>query len=153
MSYDTNLTYCYMQQGKQLRLYKFVRSSSRIVDNQGRVTGGIRSRIKYPDENITEGLRIEYTAIEKPFVDEDPETTTNSSLTEQSNPSESAHVNLNRILSLAVVCYVRAQLAERAGSLELKEYYMKEFYKKMADNESNKNKVFIANAMKPFAVK
>ena len=98
-------------------------------------------------------MRIEYTAIEKPFVDEDPETTTNSSLTEQSNPSESAHVNLNRILSLAVVCYVRAQLAERAGSLELKEYYMKEFYKKMADNESNKNKVFIANAMKPFAVK
>ena len=153
MSYDTNRTYCYMQQGKKLRLYKFVRVSGRIVDNQGRVSGGVKSRIEYPDENITQGLRIEYTAIEKPFVNEDPETTVNSSLNDNNSPDENTHVNLNRILSLAVVCYVKAQLAERAGSLELKEYYMKEFYKKMADNESNKNKVFIANTMKPFSVK
>ena len=99
------------------------------------------------------GLRIEYTAIEKPFVDEDPETTANSSLTEQTSPKEATHVNLNRMLSLAVVDYVKAQVHERAGNLELKEYYMREFWKKVSDNESNKNKMYIANTIKTFAVK
>ena len=153
MSYDTNRNYAYIQHGKQLRLYKIVRSSGRIIDTQGRVTGGTLDDIIYPDESITNGLRIEYTSIEKPFVDEDPETTANASLTEQTSPSESTHLNLNRMLSMAVVCYVRAQLAERIGDIKAKEYYMKEFYKKVADNESNKNKVFIANTIKTFAVK
>lgn len=153
MSYDTNKTYVYMQQGKQLRLYKIVRSVGRIVDNQGRVSGGDRDTIIYPDEAITQGLRIEYTAIEKAFVTENPETTTDSSLSEDTSPSESSHLNLNRMLCLAVVCFVKAQLAERAGAIDLKEYYMKEFYKKVADNESNKNKVFIASPVNTFAIK
>jgi hypothetical protein len=153
MSYDTNRTYAYIQHGKQLRLYKIVRSAGRIIDNQGRVTGGNLDDIIYPDEAITNGLRIEYTSIEKPFVDEDPETTANASLTEQASPSELTHLNLNRMLSMAVVCYVKAQLAERRGDLPGKEYYMREFYKKVADNESNKNKVFIAHTIKTFAVK
>ena len=62
MSYDTNKNYAYMQQGKQLRLYKILKSSGRVVDNQGRVTGGDMDSIIYPDEAITNGLRIEYTA-------------------------------------------------------------------------------------------
>ena len=61
MSYDTNRNYAYIQQGKQLRLYRIVRSSGRIVDNQGRVSGGIADDIIYPDEAITNGLRIEYS--------------------------------------------------------------------------------------------
>jgi len=153
MSYDTNRTYAYMQQGKQLRLYKIVRTSGRIVDNQGRVTGGDRDAIIYPDEAITDGLRIEYTALEKVFVSEDPEITANSSLTEVTSPSESSYLNLNRVLSLAVVCFVKAQLAERMGDLQLKEYYMRDFYKKVADNESNKNKMFIASPINTFAIK
>jgi|TARA_R100001086_G_scaffold32286_1_gene14679 hypothetical protein len=151
MSYDTDRTYVYIYSGKKIRLYKIVRSSGRIIDNQGRVTGGLLDEIIYPDESITNGLRIEFTKIVEPFVVEDPETT--SSLTEDSNPSESSHLNLNRVLSLAVVCYVKAQLAERMGNMQLKEYYMKEFYKKVADNESNKNKVFMASPIKTFAVK
>ena len=142
MSYDTDRTYVYIYSGKKIRLYKIVRSSGRIIDNQGRVTGGLLDEIIYPDESITNGLRIEFTKIVEPFVVEDPETT--SSLTEDTSPSESSHLNLNRVLSLAVVCYVKAQLAERMGNMQLKEYYMKEFYKKVADNESNKNKVFMA---------
>lgn len=153
MSYDTNRTYAYMQQGKQLRLYKIVRTSGRIVDNQGRVTGGDRDAIIYPDEAITNGLRVEYTALEKVFVAEDPEVTANSSLTEVTSPSESSYLNLNRVLSLAVVCFVKAQVAERMGDLQLKEYYMREFYKKVADNESNKNKMFIASPISTFAIK
>ena len=153
MSYDTNRTYAYMQQGKQLRLYKIVRTSGRIVDNQGRVTGGDRDAIIYPDEAITNGLRVEYTALEKVFVAEDPEIIANSSLTEVTSPSESSYLNLNRVLSLAVVCFVKAQVAERMGDLQLKEYYMREFYKKVADNESNKNKMFIASPISTFAIK
>ena len=153
MSYDTHRTYAYVQSGKQLRLYKIVRSQGRIIDNQGRVSGGTLDDIIYPDEAITNGLRIEYTSIEKPFVDEDPETTANASLSEQASPSELTHLNLNRMLSMAVVCYVRAQLAERIGDIKAKEYYMKEFHKKVADNESNKNKVFIAGTISTFAIK
>ena len=151
MSYDTDRTYVYIYSGKKIRLYKIVRSSGRIIDNQGRVSGGLLDEIIYPDESITNGLRIEFTKIVEPFVVEDPETT--SSLTEDTSPSESSHLNLNRVLSLAVVCYVKAQLAERMGNMQLKEYYMKEFYKKVADNESNKNKVFMASPIKTFAVK
>lgn len=151
MSYDTDRTFAYIYSGKKIRLYKIVRSAGRIIDNQGRVTGGLLDDIIYPDENITNGLRIEFTKIVEPFVVEDPETT--SSLTEDTSPSESSHLNLNRVLSLAVVCYVKAQLAERMGNMQLKEYYMREFYKKVADNESNKNKVFMASPIKTFAVK
>jgi hypothetical protein len=153
MSYDTNRTYAYIQSGKQLRLYKIVRSAGRIIDNQGRVNGGKLDDIIYPDEAITNGLRIEYTAIEKPFVDEDPETTANSSLTEQTSPKESTHINLNRMLSLAAVDYVRAMNAERKNDIQGKEYYMREFWRKVADNESNKNKMYIVNTIKTFAVK
>jgi hypothetical protein len=153
MSYDTDRNYAYMQQGKQLRLYKILRSSGRVVDNQGRVTRGDMSSIIYPDEAITEGLRIEYTALEKVFVAEDPETTTDSSLSEDTSPSESSYLNLNRVLSLAVVCFVKAQIAERMGDIKLKEYYMREFHKKVADNESNKNKMFIASPISTFAIK
>ena len=151
MSYDTNKTYAYIYSGKKIRLYKIVRSAGRIIDNQGRVSGGLLDEIIYPDESITNGLRIEFTKIIEPFVVEDPEAT--SSLTEDTSPSESSHLNLNRVLSLAVVCYVKAQLAERTGNMQLKEYYMREFYKKIADNESNKNKVFMASPIKTFAVK
>ena len=153
MSYDTHRNYAYIQQGKQLRLYKILRSSGGSVDNQGKVSGGNSDGIIYPDEAITEGLRIEYTSIEKAFVDEDPETTANASLSEQTSPTEETHLNLNRMLSMAVVCYVRASLAERMGDLKTKEYYMKEFHKKVADNESNKNKVFIAGTIGIFAIK
>ena len=152
MSYDTNRTYAYVQNGKQLRLYKIVRSAGRIVDNQGRLSGGELDDIIYPDEAITEGLRIEYTAIEKPFVQEDPESTVHSSLTEDTSPDENSHLNANRMISLAIVCYVKAQLAERMGQIDVKEYYMREFYKKVADNESNKNKVFMASPIKTFSI-
>ena len=153
MSYDTHRNYAYIQQGKQLRLYKILRSAGKVPDNQGRVSGGIANDIIYPDEAITEGLRIEYTSIEKAFVDEDPETIANASLTEQASPTEATHLNLNRMLSMAVVCYIKASLAEKMGDVKTKEYYMREFYKKVADNESNKNKVFIAGTIGTFAIK
>lgn len=153
MSYDTHRNYAYIQQGKQLRLYRILRSAGRVVDNQGRVSGGELDDIIYPDEAITNGLRIEYTSVEKPFVDEDPETTANASLSEQTSPKEGTHLNLNRMLSLAIVDYVKAMMAERMGDIQAKEYYLREFHKKVADNESNRNKVYIASTIKTFALK
>ena len=153
MSYDTHRTYAFHHQGKKLRLYHIARNSGRVVDAQGRVGGGISDSLVYPNEAITNGLRIEYTAIVKPFVQQDPETTSYSSLTEVTSPKETTHVNLNRMLSLAIVDFVKASLAERQGDIQLKEYYMKEFYSKIADNESNKNKVYIVHPIDTFAVK
>lgn len=153
MSYDTNRTYAYIQSGKKLRLYKIRRSAGRIIDNQGRVKGGEFDDIIYPDEAITNGLRIEYTAIEKPFTVQNPETTADSSLSEPTSVGESSYINLNRMLTLAVVDYVRAMMAERQGDIQAKEYYLREFHKKVADNESNRNKMYIANTIKTYAVK
>ena len=153
MSYDTDRTYAYIQSGKKLRLYKIRRSSGRIIDNQGRVKGGEFDDIIYPDEAITNGLRIEYTCIDKPFTVENPEENAQSALTEPVKVIESSYINLNRMLSLAVVDYVRAMMAERMGDLERKEYYLREFHKKVADNESNRKKMYIANTIKTFAVK
>lgn len=162
MSYDTHRNFAYVIESNKLKLYRIVRSSGRIVDNQGRVSGGLADDIIYPDESITNGLKIEYTGFLKPFVDKDPNklasdtdenTWSNPSLTEVTSPDESSYLNLNRALCLAVVCYVKASLAERVGDIQGKEYYMREFQKKVADNESNKNKVFIANTIKTFALK
>ena len=86
-------------------------------------------------------------------MQEDPETTSYSSLTEVTSPKETTHVNLNRMLSLAIVDFVKAALAERQGNIQLKEYYMREFHSKIADNESNKNKVYIVHPIDTFAVK
>ena len=152
MSYDTNKNYYYKRHGKVLRLYKFRKNTLGPVDSNGRVNSANADFI-YPDEAITDGLRIEYTALTKPFVDEDPETTADASLTEATSPTELSHVNLNRVLSLAVVEYVKAQMAERKGDIQAKEYFMKQFYNKLADNESNRNNVFVTIPMQPYAIR
>ena len=36
--------------------------------------------------------------------------------------------------------------AERDGDIERKEYYMRSFYKKISDNESNKNKRYMVQS-------
>jgi hypothetical protein len=66
---------------------------------------------------------------------------------------ESSHVNLNRMLSLAVVDYIRAQMKEAVGDLQGKEYCMREFWKKLGDNESNKRNISMSFPASPFAIK
>ena len=66
---------------------------------------------------------------------------------------ETSHINLNKMLSLAVVDYVKSMMAELSGSVELKEYYMKEFYSKLGDNESNKRNISMSFPASPFAVR
>ena len=66
---------------------------------------------------------------------------------------ESSHVNLNRMLSLAAVDYIRAQMKEATGDLQGKEYCMREFWKKLGDNESNKRNISMSFPASPFAIK
>ena len=71
---------------------------------------------------------------------------------EDSSPSESSHVNLSRMLSLACVDYVKAMLSDFDGELDKKEYYMREFWKKVGDNESNRRMVAMSFPMKSYSV-
>lgn len=147
MSYDTNRNYFYkILGGNTIRIFRIKRTTSSIPDTQGR-TSADNNELIYPDENITSGLRVEYSAMIKPFVTAEPTTLasdnsetswSNPSLTEDTSPDETSFVNLNKALSLAVVDFVMAKKFEKDGDIERKEYYMKQFWKKVSDEESNK---------------
>ena len=234
MSYDTHKTWFYQLVGRDIHLWQYVES------NATDTLAGIRislpdeyygKQLIYPDEDITNGLRVEYTALIEPFVDEAWESLTarassstisfgdgdggssrdtinytsglgdfatgdkvriigsasndgdyvianaasssilevaagsftteavGQSITvyqipdEDTTPDETNHVNLNRMLSLAVVDYIKAQLSDSKGELERKEYYMREFWKKVGDNESNKRKISLTFPSGPFSLK
>tara|TARA_R110000824_G_scaffold15900_4_gene66647 strand:+ start:77 stop:712 length:636 start_codon:yes stop_codon:yes gene_type:complete len=188
---------------------------------------GYGSQLVYPDEDISSGIRIEYTSLIEPFVAETFEdvtatasgtgiefvdngvsadrindsnnglgdfevgdklrvigsasndgdytvtidggvgslsVATGSLIAEDSgelitiyqipkevtSPSESTHVNLNRMLCLAVVCYVMAQLTDDPKK---EDYYMKLFWRKVGDNESNKKLVSTVMTSTPYAIR
>ena len=230
MSSYVDKDYFYYLRGRELLLYKLLgsRNSDRIT--QSGVLQSYDNELVYPDEDIANGLRVEYTRINEPFISEALETTiayasgTNISFTgndivtttsnfwnttsgfavgdkirvkgsssndgdytiasfqgtddkllrttvslvsesvgqritinqipkEDASPSSSSHINLNKMLSLAVVDYCKAMIAERNGEIDKKEYFMKEFYSKLADNESNKRIISVASPISAFAVK
>ena len=151
MSYDVNRYWFYQIKGRKLRLYKHSESLG-TVDNLGRVSGsGGSDELIYPDETITNGLRIEYRKLSKPFVEEDP--IENTTLTEDTSPSEDSYVNLNRMKSLAIIDYLKAMQYEMAGDIELKEYYIKEFWTKLSNDQSNKKNVTMTFPMGSYALR
>ena len=226
MSYKTEQTWFYYLNGRNIQLYQ--RSDYGRTDT----LGSYKIRLPddssgtyfiYPDEDITDGLRIEYTSLETPFVTEALEdmqifadgtdisfsttvitgagtgdgfasgdkirvmgsasndgdyTTTGAasntltdsttpftaesageSITvyqipkEDSSPDETSHVNLNKMLSLACEDYLKAMLSDKEGDIERKEYYMKEFWGKVGDNQSNKLKISMSFPSSPFALR
>ena len=234
MSSYVDREWFYYLRGRELLLYKLLGGSSSERITQSGVFKTQQNELMYPDENIADGLRIEYTALNEPFVSEALETTTvvasgttisfnddgdsasgyndlydtgdgladfttgdkirvqgsasndgDYTLTadaggaryiqvgtgnftdeaagervtitqipvEDSSPDETSHANLNRMLSLAVVDYLKAMSFEMAGDIERKEYYIKEFYGKLGDNESNKRKISMSFPIGPFAVR
>ena len=72
---------------------------------------------------------------------------------EVTSPDSTSSINLNKMLCLAVVDYVKAMMSEERGEIDKKEYYIKEFYSKLADNESNKRIISSAFPVSPFAVR
>ena len=159
MSYDTHKNWVYQLVGRNIHLWQYV--SAAATDTVGshkiRLPGEYYGKqLIYPDEDITDGLRYEGTAFIEPFVNNDPNELSgndNPTLVDQTSPDEADHVNLSRMLSLAVVEYVKGQLAEAKGDLQTKEYYIKEFWKKVGDNESNKRKISMVFPISPFGIR
>ena len=228
MSYKTGQTWFYYLKGRNIELYQ--RSDYGRTDT----LGSYKIRLPddssgtyfiYPDEDITNGLRIEYTSLETPFIAEaledmqvfadgsdisfsasvitgigtsdgfasgdkirvvgstsndgdytttgaDSGTLTDSATTfttetagqsitiyqipkqvTTTSADESSHMNLNRMLSLACVDYLKAMIADRQGDIDKKEYYMKEFWGKVGDNESNKRKISMSFPSAPYALR
>ena len=230
MSSYVDKEWFYYLRGREILLYKLQGGISTGRISQSGVFQSYDKELMYPDEDIADGLRIEYTRVSEPFISESLETTTgyasgtgiafvdggvgsdtitdeNSGLSdfadgdkirirgsasndgdytlsgsasagtltfatgtftaetkserisitqipkEDSSPSATSHINLNKMLSLAVIDYCKAMLAERNGEIDKKEYFMKEFYSKLGDNESNKRNISVAFPAGPFAVK
>jgi len=233
MSSYVDREWFYYLKGRNIHLYKLLGGSSSERITQSGVIKTLNRELMYPNEDIADGLRIEYTALNESYVSEALETTTGyasgtgisfdpgpaatisdsndgfadtgtsfaqgdkirvqgsasndgdytlsssgtideDTLTitgtftteaagervtitqiplEDSSPSETSHANLNRMLSLACVDYLKAMMADKRGDIQVKEYYMREFWKKVGDNESNKRKISMTYPVSPFAVR
>ena len=238
MSYDTNRNWMYSLSGRHIHLWQWTETGA--TDSLTGTGGTYKFRLPsegygkqliYPNEDITNGLRVEYTAFSETFVSDALEDTSargsgtnisfggTSIITTTSNfwtttsgftagdkvrvigsasndgdytissfsgsadvnmvvggitaetagesitiyqipksvadesVDESSHINLNRMLSLAAIDYIRAQMKEATGDLQGKEYCMREFWKKVGDNESNKRNISISFPASPFAIK
>jgi len=231
MSSYVDKDYFYYLRGREILLYKMLGSRNQNRISQSGVLQSYDNELSYPDEDIVNGLRLEYTALNEPFVAEAIEDTSsvtsgigisftlgspsfisdsNSGFTfatgdkirivgSSSNDQEgqvassgtittsridigsgtiateaagqrititqipkevastsvdsTSSINLNKMLCLAVVDYVKAMIHEERGEIDKKEYYIKEFYSKLADNESNKRNISVAFPVSPFAVR
>ena len=231
MSSYVDREWFYYLKGRNIHLYKLLGGSSSERITQSGVIKTLDRELMYPNEDIADGLRIEYTALDEPFVSEALETTTAyaSAITisfgdgdggssrdtinyssglgdfatndkvrvqgsasndgdytianaasasilevaagsftaesageritisqisvEDTSPSETSHANLNRMLSLACVDYLKAMISDVRGDVQMKEYYMREFWKKVGDNESNKRKISMTYPANPYAVR
>jgi len=159
MSVDTNRTWAYQVVGRNIELWEVARGGgiTTLGDYKIRLPDESSGpQLVYPTETIPSGLMFEGTAFIEPFVEEDPNELTSSSanpeLTEVLSPDEDSHVNINRMFSLAVVDYIKAMWFDKKGDIQKKEYYMKEFWKKAGDAQSNKFGVFMVSPKSPFAV-
>ena len=230
MSSYVDKEWFYYLRGREVLIYKLQGGVSASRISQSGVFQSYNKELVYPDENISEGLRIEYTRVSEPFVVEALETTTayasgtgiafvdgggsSDTITDTASgfgdfrdedririkgsasndgdytlsgsasagtltfvtgtftaetaserititqipkkvtsPDSTSHINLNKMLSLAVLDYCKAMMAERNGEMDKKEYFMKEFYSKLGDNESNKRNISVAFPAGPFAIK
>ena len=234
MSFDTDRNWFYKIVGRDIHLWQYVQTANTSTLAGYRIklpNEYYGNQLIYPNEDITDGLRIEYTSLNEPFIAEaledmqvfidgatiafvdgggSSDTITDSgngfstagfaatdkirvigsasndgdyqltnaaagtltmatalltaetageSITiyqipkEDSSPSETSHVNLNRMLSLACVDYVKAMTADLKGDIEKKEYYMREFLKKVGDNDSNKRKTAMLFPSGSYAVR
>ncbi len=158
MSKNVENTWAYYINGRNIQLYQLsVQGANEDATYQIRVPEfDDQMSLIYPDETISAGLMFEGTAFIEPFVNNEPNELAGGNqptLTEVANPTEVSHINMNRMLSLACVDYIKGMLAERAGDINKKEYFMKEFFSKLADSESNKRRNIVAQAVNPFALR
>ena len=73
MSFDTNKTWFYQFSGRDLQLYQYVQSANTDTVAGFRIKLPLdyyANQLIYPNEDITDGLRIEYTSLDEPFIAE-----------------------------------------------------------------------------------
>ena len=231
MSSYVDKEFFYYLRGRELLLYKLLGSRNKTRITQTGILQSYHNELMYPDEDIENGLRVEYTALNEPFVaeafedtsskvsgtgisftlgspsfisdsnsgfnfeagdririvgsssnDQDGQVASSGTIStsridigegtitsetagqrititqipkevESDNVNSTSSINLNKMLCLAVVDYVKAMIHEERGEIDKKEYYIKEFYSKLADNESNKRIISSAFPVSPFAVR
>ena len=71
MSYNTNKNWFYELSGRFVKLWQYVESGTTDTVGSYRVRlpdSYYGNQLIYPDEDITDGLRIEYTSLYEPFV-------------------------------------------------------------------------------------
>ena len=231
MSSYVDKEFFYYLRGRELLLYKLLGSRNKTRITQTGILQSYHNELMYPDENIENGLRVEYTALNEPFVaeafedtsskvsgtgisftlgspsfisdsnsgfnfeagdririvgsssnDQDGQVASSGTIStsridigegtitsetagqrititqipkevESDDVNSTSSINLNKMLCLAVVDYVKAMIHEERGEIDKKEYYIKEFYSKLADNESNKRIISSAFPVSPFAVR
>ena len=239
MSYDTHRTWYYELYGRYIHLWQFIDGGNIDTLDSYKIrlpAEKVKTQLIYPNEDISNGLRIEYTSFNESelFISEALESTTakasgtdisfalsgtrittsdtnnfwdttsgfavgdkirvigsasndadytidsfggsgnsnmvvsGSTLTDENvgesitiyqipktgaTADESAHVNLNRMLSLAVVDYMKAQQKELEGDIQGKEYYIKQFWKKVADDQSNKRNISMTFSLPVYSVR
>ena len=76
MSSYVDREWFYYLRGRELLLYKLLGGSSNERITQSGVLRTRGKELMYPNEDIASGLRVEYTALNEPFVAEALETTT-----------------------------------------------------------------------------
>lgn len=159
MSRNVNTTWGYYISGRNIQLYeiKYGNVMSDINFRLAQPSSSDGVQLRYPDETIAGGLMFEGTAFIEPFVTEDPnsldEDGQQPDLSADIAPDEDSHINLNRMLTLACVDYIKGMLQDRGGDIAKKEYYMKEFFSKLADSESNKRRDIMTFPVTPFALR
>jgi len=172
MSFDVQKNWLYQLRGRNIHLYQIVDSGNTdtLGDYKIRLPDDYRGKsLIYPSEAITAGLRFDGTAYIETFVSNDPNElngSANPTLTSVSIASgtaigndigeeeiEAAHINLSRLLTLAVIDYLKAMLSESTGNVQLKDYYMKEFWRKVGDDQSNRRRISMTFPTSPFALR
>ena len=135
MSYDTHKNWVYSLYGKNIKLWQ-VATGETIVELSGykmRLPADFQGKqLVYPTETITDGLMYEGTA---------------------PSAAEGRHVNCTRMNALAIVDFIKAQISEKNNNIEMKEYFMKEFWGKVADNKSNRIKFSVSMPSSPYSVR
>lgn len=97
-----------------------------------------------PSLSIDLGLKIEYTTGGKVFTD-------SSGFSEDTSPSEDSYLNCSDALALAVTDYVRAKLADIAGDITKKEYYLTKFREGVSKARNAINGPRILMTKRPYA--
>jgi len=115
--------YAYYIKGNKLALIQVDNTLSTSDDEYG--------QYKSPTEAVTDGIKLEYAYVADTISDEDSD------------------VSLTRHQANAVVYYVKAKLAEDAGEMELREYFLREFKRVLESGSAAlKGGIYIAQGLK-----